>query len=121
MQSFNMGRVPSVTFGAGRLTKVPDLVEGLGGGPVFIIADTALVEFGVVTRLTDALKGSSVAYEVAAEVAGEPKDTLINDLCARARDAGSACVVGLGGGAAMIRPNWLRPSPKAANPPRILP
>ncbi len=29
MQSFNMGRVPPVTFGAGRVAKVPDLVASL--------------------------------------------------------------------------------------------
>lgn len=101
MQSFNMGRVPPVTFGAGRLTKVPEIVAGLGGGPVLIVADAALVEFGVVGRLTDALSAAGIAFDVAAEVAGEPKVTLIDSLCTRAREAGSKSVIGLGGGAAL--------------------
>ena len=46
MQTFNIGQVPPITFGAGRLRKLPDLVNALGGGPVLVIADTILAEFG---------------------------------------------------------------------------
>ncbi|MEM1431300.1 MAG: iron-containing alcohol dehydrogenase [Pseudomonadota bacterium] len=101
VQTFNMGRVPPVTFGAGRVAKLPDLVAGLGGGPVLIVADAALKRFGVTDRLAEALTARGIAHDVAAEVAGEPKETLVDDLCMRARDAGSRCVIGLGGGAAM--------------------
>ncbi len=101
MMTFNMGRVPPVTFGAGRMSKVPDLVQGLGGGPVLIIADTILAELGVTDRLTEALKAAGLAVTVAADVAGEPKETLVDELCAVARDAGAKSVIGLGGGAAM--------------------
>ena len=101
MQSFNMGRIPPVTFGAGSLTKVPDILGNLGGGPVLIVADAALVEFGVVGRLAEAFEAKGIAYEIAADVAGEPKDTLIDALCAKARECQAKSVVGLGGGAAL--------------------
>lgn len=101
MQSFNMGRVPPITFGAGRLSRVADVVAGLGGGPVLVVADAALVGFGVVDRLTDVLKAADIPVSVAADVAGEPKEALIDGLCARAREEGSRCVIGLGGGAAL--------------------
>ncbi len=101
MQKFNMGRVPPVMFGAGRLGKAPDLVAPFGGGPVLIIADAALVALGVVARLTDALTGAGVSYELAADVSGEPKEALIDELSTRARDCGASCVIGLGGGAAL--------------------
>ncbi|MEP5199832.1 MAG: hypothetical protein ABJQ66_10485, partial [Paracoccaceae bacterium] len=52
MQIFNMGQVPPVTFGAGRISKVSKIAEILGGGPVFIIADSILVQLGVTERLT---------------------------------------------------------------------
>ncbi|MEM9846095.1 MAG: iron-containing alcohol dehydrogenase, partial [Pseudomonadota bacterium] len=101
MQMFNIGRVPPLTFGAGRLSKVPDLVEALGGGPVLIVADAVLADFGVADRLTDALSASDIPYDLAAEIAGEPKETLVDALCERARAAGAKSVIALGGGAAM--------------------
>lgn len=101
MQKFNVGRVPPVTFGAGRLAKVPDLVAAFGGGPVLVIADAALAQFGVTDRLSEALTGHGLDHDIAAEVAGEPKQTLVDDLCARARETKAKCIIGLGGGAAM--------------------
>lgn len=101
MQTFNMGRVPPVTFGTGRVAKVPAIVAALGGGPVLVIADAALVQFGAIDRLTQDLTANGLGHDIAAEVAGEPKETLIDDLCGRAREAGSKIVIGIGGGAAM--------------------
>ncbi|MEO0372003.1 MAG: iron-containing alcohol dehydrogenase [Pseudomonadota bacterium] len=101
MNMFNMGRVPPVTFGPGRVAKLPALVKDLGGGPVLLVADTVLADLGVTARLADDLAAKGVACEVAASVAGEPKDTLVDDLVARAKAVGAGVVVGLGGGAAM--------------------
>lgn len=101
MNTFNLGRVPPVTFGAGRVRKVPDIVVNLGGGPVLVIADAMLAKLGVTARLTDDLAARGLSYELAADVTGEPKETLVDNLSARARDAGSRIVIGIGGGAAM--------------------
>lgn len=101
MQMFNMGGVPPITFGAGRLEKVPDLVEVLGGGPVLIVADAVLAEIKVTDRLTDALGAQNIGYSLAADIAGEPKEALVDELCAQARSLGARVVIALGGGAAM--------------------
>ena len=101
MQTFNMGQVPPVTFGAGRIAKVPKIVKAMNGGPVLIIADAILAELGVTERLTQDLADHGVAFELAAEVSGEPKEALVDELCARARSAGAKVIIGLGGGAAM--------------------
>lgn len=101
MNVFSMGRIPPVAFGAGRLGKVPGMVKALGGGPVFIVADSFLAEIGVVDRLTAGLDEAGIAYVVAADVAGEPKEALVDALAARAREAGAKSVIGLGGGAAL--------------------
>ncbi|MDX8353754.1 iron-containing alcohol dehydrogenase [Cognatiyoonia sp. IB215182] len=101
MQTFNMGQVPPLTFGAGRIAKVPKIVKGMGGGPVLIVADSILAELGVTERLSQGLAAEGIVFEVAADVAGEPKESLVDDLCVRARDAGAKLVIGLGGGAAM--------------------
>lgn len=101
MQTFNMGRVPPVTFGGGRLAKVPDLLSGLGGGPVLVVADAVLTSLGVTDQLARNLAKRGLGCEMAAEVAGEPKEALVDKLCERARATGARCVIGLGGGAAM--------------------
>ena len=101
MQTFNIGQVPPITFGAGRLRKLPDLVNALGGGPVLVIADTILAEFGATEKLTRQFSEKGIPVEIAADVSGEPKETLVDALCERARLAGARIVVGLGGGAAM--------------------
>ncbi len=101
MRTFNMGRVPPITFGAGRLRKVPGLVAGLGGGPALIVADAVLAEIGVTDRLSKALTAKGIAHDIAADIAGEPKEPLIDALRARARDLGAGVVIAIGGGAAM--------------------
>ncbi|WP_168797926.1 iron-containing alcohol dehydrogenase [Pacificoceanicola onchidii] len=101
MQPFNMGRVPPVTFGAGRMAKVPQIVSAMGGGPVLIVSDAILAELGVTDRLIAGLAAEGIASELAAEVSGEPKQALVDALCARARAASARLVIGIGGGAAM--------------------
>ena len=101
MQTFNMGQVPPITFGAGRLRKLPDLVNVLGGCPVLVIADAILAELGAIEELTHHLSEKGIPVEIAAEVSGEPKETLVDALCERARLVGAKAVVGIGGGAAM--------------------
>ncbi len=101
MQTFNMGQVPPVAFGAGRLRSVPKIVGQFGGGPVMIIADAILAELGTTAALTDGLDAKGLTYELAADVAGEPKLALVNALCVQARELGAKTVIGIGGGAAM--------------------
>ncbi|MEO0991435.1 MAG: iron-containing alcohol dehydrogenase, partial [Pseudomonadota bacterium] len=76
MQQFNMGRVPPVTFGNGRISKVPALAASLGDGPVLIIADAILADLGITDRLTADLTSRSLPFELAATVSGEPKEAL---------------------------------------------
>ncbi|MBF9044037.1 iron-containing alcohol dehydrogenase [Rhodobacterales bacterium HKCCE4037] len=101
MRVFNMGGQPPVTFGAGRLRKVPELVAAMGGGPVLIVADAMLAELGVTERLTKGLAKAGIAHVLAADVAGEPKQALIDALCVKARESDAKLIIGMGGGAAM--------------------
>ena len=101
MQSFKMGQVPPVTFGAGCLKVAPKLVARMGGGPVLIVADAILSEIGATDGLVDGLKRKGVPFLLAADIAGEPKISLVDDLCVKARDLGAKIVIGMGGGAAM--------------------
>lgn len=101
MKQFNIGRIPPITFGAGRLAKAANIVSGLGGGPVLLIADAILAELGVTDRLRSDLATAGIPVEVAADVSGEPKEALVDQLCARANETRAKVIIGLGGGAAM--------------------
>ena len=101
MHQFNMGRVPPVIFGLGRLSNVPALARGLAEGPVFVIADAVLAELGLTDHLTSMLRTKGISFELAATVSGEPKEAFVDDLCTQARELKAAVVVGMGGGAAM--------------------
>jgi len=101
MNGFEMGRVPPIAFGPGRLAEVPSIVDRLGGGPVLVVADAVLPALGVTADLADRLEAAGIGCVVAADVVGEPKVSLVDGLCARARETGARLVVGLGGGAAM--------------------
>ncbi len=101
MKSFRMGRVPALTFGAGTRKTLPDLIADLGGDRVLVIADQALAGLGVTDQVEADLAAAGLDCRMAADVAGEPKEALIDTLSAQARHQGATCVVGLGGGAAM--------------------
>lgn len=101
MKQFNIGRMPPITFGAGRLAKTAGIVSGLGGGPVLLIADAVLAEFGVTEALRSNLTSAGIPVEMAADVSGEPKETLVDGLCTRANKMRAKVIIGLGGGAAM--------------------
>lgn len=101
MQLFNIGQVPPMTFGAGRISKVHRMIAALGGGPVLIVADAVLAELGATDRLTGPLQAKGIAFELAAVVSGEPKLSLVDGLAGKAREMNAAVVIGFGGGAAM--------------------
>ena len=101
MQTFNMGRVPPITFGAGRLRKAPGLVAEFGGGPTLIVADAILASLGTTDALTESLSAQGIPHMLAADIAGEPKIALVDALCKKAREIEATSVIALGGGAAM--------------------
>lgn len=101
MKKFDMGRIPPITFGKGRAKELPEIVRDLGSGPVLVIADATLAELGITSKLSKVFLAAGISCEIAADVVGEPKEALIDQLCARAREYGARIVIGIGGGAAM--------------------
>ena len=101
MKKFDMGRVPPITFGVGRTSELPAIAAEFGGSPVLVIADTILAELGVTDRIKASFNSAGVGCEVAADVAGEPKEALIDALCIKTREIDAKVIIGIGGGAAM--------------------
>ncbi|MEM6386054.1 MAG: iron-containing alcohol dehydrogenase [Pseudomonadota bacterium] len=101
MQHFNMGGVPPIIFGPGRIDRVAKIVNTHGGGRVLVIADSILSKLGMCDRLAEILVAADIQFEMAADVFGEPKLHLIDQLAEQARAVGARVIVGFGGGAAM--------------------
>ncbi|MEO1308809.1 MAG: iron-containing alcohol dehydrogenase, partial [Pseudomonadota bacterium] len=101
MQNFNLGRVPPLSFGAGRLSELPHVVRALADGPVLVVADAILSQLGVLDRVADRFQAAGIVCEIAADIAGEPKEALIDKLATQAGTVGAEAIVGIGGGAAM--------------------
>lgn len=101
MKSFDLGRIPPVTFGPGVIRDVSTIVKNLGGGSALIIADAALVETGLADSMLEALSANHIAFDVAADIQGEPKEWLVDSLCTKARDSKANVIIGFGGGASM--------------------
>ncbi|MEM0991088.1 MAG: iron-containing alcohol dehydrogenase [Pseudomonadota bacterium] len=101
MQAFDAGRVPPITFCPDRLSELGTLAVELGGGPVLVVADQILAQLGVVATAEASLIEAGLTVDMAADIAGEPKEALVDALADRARAMGARVVVGLGGGAAM--------------------
>ncbi|MEL7469558.1 MAG: iron-containing alcohol dehydrogenase [Pseudomonadota bacterium] len=118
MNSFDAGRVPPMSVGAGRLIDVAGIAEDLGGGPVLVVADKVLAELGVTSRSELALAESGLTVEIAADVAGEPKDAMVDALAERARAVDAGVIVGLGGGAAMDAAKLVAAIARAERPAR---
>ena len=98
---FDMGRVPPITFGSGRVTDIPAIIRGMNCKTVFLIADSFLAEIGVTARVAEALESAGLTCVTAADIAGEPKQAMVDALSAAAREIAAEVVIGLGGGAAM--------------------
>ncbi len=103
MKSFDLGRVPPLTFGAGRRSDLPEISRQLGGedASVLVVADAVLATLGVLDDMATGFAEAGLSVDIAPEISGEPKETVVDDLTARARAHGATVVIGVGGGAAM--------------------
>ena len=101
--AFAVKRVPEVHFGPGRARAIAEDAAVLGHPrkPVVVVADRALVELGVVGRLTAALEAAGAEVALFADIAGEPKQQQVEAATDFVRFSAAGLVICLGGGSAM--------------------
>jgi alcohol dehydrogenase class IV len=93
---FDFFSVPHITFGAGKLSALPQLAAPLGG-VVLLLHNGGC---GPLERVSVALKGTNIRL-VAHRQKGEPIVADVDAALAAARDAGCTGVIGAGGGSAI--------------------
>lgn len=101
MKDFSFSLMQNITFGAGSVGRLPDLLSDRGLDTVLVVTDAMLVQLGFARRITQALEERGIAYTVFSEVEPNPSIETVN----KAADVFAACgargIVALGGGSPM--------------------
>ncbi|MEM8914375.1 MAG: iron-containing alcohol dehydrogenase [Pseudomonadota bacterium] len=97
--SFAVSRVPDMLFGNASLDQIGRrLSQTHPSSRAFLIADRAMVNNGVVDRVSALLEGQ---ISVFSGFSGEPTINHVRDSISKARRSGADIVIGLGGGSAL--------------------
>ncbi len=100
-QTFAVNQPTRIHFGCGALSRLPEVLAGVGGERVFLVMDPGLDGTGIRERITGLLAGASMPYELYDGIDPEPGLRLADEGARRARGFDADCVVGVGGGSAM--------------------
>jgi alcohol dehydrogenase class IV len=103
MQSFSLGRVPDILYGAGRLADLgPKANERAGpAAAVLVVCDPVLTSLGITARALRILQDAGHPAKVYDGFTGEPRAADIDAAAAQAQAINARAVIGLGGGSAL--------------------
>jgi alcohol dehydrogenase len=99
--SFQLGRLPRITFGAGGFTRVPEIVAGHGHRVLLVTGGRSLAASGRRDVLLAALEAAGVALAGEVAVTDEPSPAAVDTAVAAHRDDAVDVVLGVGGGSVL--------------------
>jgi alcohol dehydrogenase len=100
-KTFTINQPTKLTFGAGAIAGLADMVKEQGCSKVFLVVDPGLKKAGLLKKITAPLKKAKMEFEVYDQIDPEPGLKLADNGCKLAKKSGCDCVVGVGGGSAM--------------------
>ena len=98
---FTVDPAGRTVFGPGSVQQLPDLVEQLGGGRVFIVTDPGVVATGIAERIARILGAADIRHAVHAEIGPNPSTVSLDTGAKAAADAHADVVLALGGGSSL--------------------
>lgn len=98
---FTINQPTRIRFGCGAVADLGLIVKSLGGSKVFLVADPGLAAAGLLDRISQPLDDGKIPYTLYTKVNPEPGLQLADEGATLARQAGTDCVIGVGGGSAM--------------------
>ncbi|MBP1849547.1 iron-containing alcohol dehydrogenase [Rhizobium halophytocola] len=101
MNPFTFNTAKSITFGAGAIGRLGEIVQATIGARVLLITDPGLMTTGIVARAKASLEGAGVSVALFSKVQADPPEATILEAVAQARGAGVDGIVGLGGGSSL--------------------
>ncbi|MGB0678841.1 MAG: iron-containing alcohol dehydrogenase [Polyangiales bacterium] len=87
-----------IVYGVGAVSEVGEALLRDGQRTVLIVADTGVIDAGVVTDVEKSLRKAKIAFETFAEVASNPSEAQVRAAAAAFQAAGAQAVVAVGGG-----------------------
>jgi alcohol dehydrogenase len=100
-QSFSVNQPTRILFGVNAVKQLSDLITELGGRRVFLVADPALKQAGIIKRISAILKRAKISFTLYDKVTPEPGLKLADQGMKLAKKNKADCVVGVGGGSAL--------------------
>src|SRR5208337_3235471 len=101
-QKFNFFPVATdIHFGFGVLQTLPARVKSAGGQSAFLVTDPGLRAAGILDQIVGLLRTNSVSVTVCDGVVPDFGSNLIDRTAAELKKAGSAVVIGVGGGSSL--------------------
>lgn len=100
IQSFSIARLPRIEFGAGFISKLPDLIAQYGNRALLVTGQRSFVNSPHWPTLLAALKKAGISWEHAG-IEDEPSPQLVDETVRQLRGAGIQIVAGIGGGSVL--------------------
>jgi alcohol dehydrogenase class IV len=101
VRPFELGRLPRVTFGPGRIAAVPEIVAGHGRHVLLVTGRQSFRAGPRHDELLDGLERAGVAVDELVVEGGEPSPDLVDEAVRRHRGTGIDVVLGIGGGSVL--------------------
>ncbi|MGH2453749.1 MAG: iron-containing alcohol dehydrogenase [bacterium] len=98
--TFTFQAPTTVTFGAGAVRHLAQVVAPLGRRPL-VVTDQGIAASGILQQVTDALAPAVSGFETFSDVEPNPSSETVERAVAAYRRADCDCLVGAGGGSAM--------------------
>jgi alcohol dehydrogenase len=100
-QTFSVNQPTRILFGVNAVKQIGEVIAGLGGHRVFLVADPGLKQAGIIKQAEDLLDAAKIPYTLFDKVTPEPGLKLADLGLKLAKKHKTDCVVGIGGGSAL--------------------
>jgi alcohol dehydrogenase class IV len=100
-QTFSVNQPTRILFGVNAVKQIGEVIAGLGGHRVFLVADPGLKQAGIIKQVEDLLDAAKIPYTLFDKVTPEPGLKLADLGLKLAKKHKTDCVVGIGGGSAL--------------------
>lgn len=98
---FTFATPPRIVCGLGAIATLAQLAPALLGPRILVVTDKGVRACGILDRLEQTLRQTSVTWEVFDTVVADPPDHVVLAAAEQARAFGTTGVIGLGGGSPM--------------------
>jgi len=96
-EGFAFARIPSLHFGAGKISELPKAAAAFGTEALLVTGGSSLKASGHLGRIQESLRQAGLRTH-SLIIDAEPSTSFIDGTCARLRSLGLQVVIGIGGG-----------------------